>query len=180
VRWSPYALAAALALTTGLTLAAQTLDMTAAEFAALRTQPLPAEAAGGSEDLVIRVPDAVSPTAPRPVSAPALPLLARTALPIAAVRERDPQLSSERLVVIAFTPDGTVADWRVAADPRIVRAEQPDQTGLLSGQVLRRTGADLHVTIAMLPSISQIRVYQPRWNGAAFDLELVGSVDVRR
>ncbi len=169
------------ALLMSLTVLAQVPGIAAAEFAAIRARQLPADTAPGSEELIIRLPDALPAGAPAPVAAPVLPLVARAAQTAAAVRERDPQLASDRLVVIAYTADGAVADWRVAPDPRIVRSEQPnDATGLLSGRVLLQTGVDLHVPIAALPSIALVRIYQPRWNGAAFDLEPVGSVDLRR
>jgi hypothetical protein len=101
----------------------------------------------------------------------ALPAPARRPPGPPLARERDPQLSGDRLVVVAVDADGTPTDVRIVPDPRIVRAETPDATGLLSGTVLMYPDVELRVTLTASPDTRELRVYQPRWTGDAWALD---------
>ena len=60
---------------------------------------------------------------------------------------------------------------RIVRDPTIVRAEAPDASGLLSGQVLRRTNTTFVITIPVPSTVQELRIYKPRWTGASFVLD---------
>jgi hypothetical protein len=93
-------------------------------------------------------------------------------------RERDPQLSAEHLVVISSDAAGRELDWRIVPDPRLIRAEVPDEQGRLSGRLLQRSQADLLVDVPDLPQIARLRVYAAEWDGSAFVLHLLLTADL--
>jgi hypothetical protein len=64
----------------------------------------------------------------------------------------------------------------VLPDPRLLRAEWPDPTGVVQGVKLHRANADFFVPVPDDSAITELRVYHPRWTGTAFDLDLVGTV----
>ena len=74
-------------------------------------------------------------------------------------------------MVTAVDAAGNVLDWRVVPDPRVVRSEHPDATGVLSGTVLTLTEADLQVPIAANAQIAALHVYKPRWTGVEWTLD---------
>jgi hypothetical protein len=93
-------------------------------------------------------------------------------------KERHPELSAEKLVVVATDLSGKELDWRIVADPRLIRGEVADSRGNLTGQPFRRIEADLLVTIPDRPEIRRLRLYEPRWTGGEFVLDLLGTVDL--
>ena len=103
--------------------------------------------------------------ASRPVSAPV-------------VRERNPQLSSDHLVIFAVDAADTELGWQLVKDPRVIRAEEPTATGMLTGQVLYRPSAEFPVSLPEGLRVAAIRIYQARWTGDRFDLVSLGSVSV--
>jgi hypothetical protein len=151
-----------------------TLD--AAAFADLKAKPAPDATAGGSQDWTIRWTTKAFSDSGRDTFL----VLDRRDLAVAAVRERDPQLSADRLVVIAVDSSGATVDWRIVADPTVLRAEHPDATGLLSGRTLLQPAADFIVPLAGASRISEIRIYKPRWTGTEFVLEPLGASPAAR
>jgi hypothetical protein len=93
-------------------------------------------------------------------------------------RERNPQLSSDQIVVVAVDRQGRDIDWQLVPDPRVLRAELPDITGELRGQVFHHVKTELLVSLPDNPAIVQIRLYHPRWTGNTFVLELLGTVSL--
>jgi hypothetical protein len=91
-------------------------------------------------------------------------------------RERRPELSQDQLVVVETSADGTVLDWRLVQNPRIVRSEAPGPNGTLTGTVVELPDAELLLTVADVPGANRLRIYQPRWTGAEFMLDAVGDV----
>jgi hypothetical protein len=147
----------------------------AAAFADLKTTPAP-DPGGGSQDWVIRWTTKAASASQQDTFA----VLDRRDLAVGVVRERDPQLAADRLVVIAVDAAGATVDWRIVADPTVLRAEEPDPTGLLSGRTLTQPAAELRVALAADPRISEIRLYKPRWTGTAFVLEPLGALAAAR
>jgi hypothetical protein len=104
---------------------------------------------------------------------------ARTPVSDPPVRERDPQIAEDDLVIVALDPQGREIGWQHLKDPRIVRSEQPGPDGLLTGQVLHRSDAEFVVRMPdSLPAVS-LRVYEPQWNGTEFMLRELGTVVLR-
>lgn len=91
-------------------------------------------------------------------------------------RERRPQLSADMLVLVVRAADGRELDWRTARNPRILRAETPQPDGRLTGQFFELTDVDLFVAIPRLLDASAVRIYQPRWTGTEYALDIVGDV----
>jgi hypothetical protein len=102
-------------------------------------------------------------------------LLDRRAITGRPPRQREPELNHDRMVIVARDAAGKILHWQVVADPRIVRAEAPGPGGELRGRIFYRERADFLFTLPDEPGIARIDFYQPRWTGAAFDLDLIGS-----
>ena len=91
-------------------------------------------------------------------------------------RDRNPELAADRIVVVSVDAVGREVDWRIVADPRIIRAEFPDEQGRLSGRTLRYSEASLLIDIPDDPAIVSLRVYEPRPADGEFLLQLIASV----
>jgi hypothetical protein len=94
-------------------------------------------------------------------------------------RQRNPELSSDQLMVVAVNALGETVDTQLILDPRVIRAETPDQTGEVSGQVLDRADPEFLLTLPDDAAITEVRLYQPRWTGSAFTLDLLGTISLR-
>ena len=62
--------------------------------------------------------------------------------------------------------------------PRIVRAEQPGPDGVLTGTVLYRASTQLTLALPDLPQLIQVGLYQPRWTGTTWILDLIATFAV--
>ena len=103
-------------------------------------------------------------------------VLERRLIAGALARQRDPQLSSTQLVLRAVNSRGEIIDTQLLHDPRILRAETPEPTGDLTGQVFHLSAPEFLLTIPDDPTITEIQVYQPRWTGRAYLLDLLGTI----
>ena len=148
------------------------VPLTAMEFAALQKRT-PRTPLTSTEWAMIL------PAAARRGEVAALPPAAQRPLAFPLARERDPQLAPDRLLVVAVDTAGGPIDWRIVADPRVVRSESPDATGLLSGTVLTYPEAELRVAVAESVDIRELRIYKPRWTGDAWVLDPIAASKVR-
>jgi hypothetical protein len=94
-------------------------------------------------------------------------------------RERRPELSADRLVVISVDRNGRETDWRLAMNPRLLRAEVSGPDGRLSGSTYQVDNVTFDVYVPDLPDTDRVHVYAPRWTGTEYVLESLGSVEVR-
>lgn len=94
-------------------------------------------------------------------------------------RERRPELSADRLVVISVDSAGRELDWRLVINPRLVRAEVPGPDGRLSGGTFE-SPADLQFAIPDLPQIESVDIYQPVWTADGYVLSPLGTVRLTR
>ncbi len=94
--------------------------------------------------------------------------------------ERRPELGPNHLVVVSVDASGRELDWRLTQNPRLMRLEAADEQGHLVGQTVVLDEADLVVAVPDHPSLEAVRVYQPRWQGTDFALDLLGEVAVPR
>lgn len=91
-------------------------------------------------------------------------------------RQRNPELSSDQLVVRAYDRAGALVFTQLVRDPRVLRSEGPGAGGELTGQVLQHPTPEFLVSLPQSPAASELRFYHPRWTGAAFVLDLLGTV----
>ena len=96
----------------------------------------------------------------------------------APVRERDPQIGPDEVVIVAVDAQGQEIAWQHLKDPRIVRSEQAGPGGLLSGQVFYRTETELVVRVPDDVAAVALRVYEVQWDGREFLLRGVGPVPI--
>jgi hypothetical protein len=119
------------------------------------------------------------PTAPgdtRPINE--FEVVRRRAVDHQFVRERDPQLSVDDLVLVGLDASGREISWQKVKDPRLVRAEFPSSSGELSGRVLHRPLTEI---VARLPdglAAVALRIYETQWTGTQFVLRQLGDVTV--
>ena len=91
-------------------------------------------------------------------------------------RQRNPELSSDQIVVRAYDRAGALVFTQLVRDPRVLRSESPGPTGELSGQVLQHPTPEFLVSLPQNPAATELRFYHPRWTGAAYVLDLLGTV----
>jgi len=95
-------------------------------------------------------------------------------------RQRNPKLSLQHLVVVGLNAQGEETSRTVILDPRIVRAETAEPSGTLTASELRyRNDVIFSVTMPDDPSVIALRIYQPRWTGKEFALDLIGEASLR-
>jgi hypothetical protein len=128
----------------------------------------------------LSVRSAVSPSAAGALLAEAsLQVVARRPTESPLVRERDPQLAADELVVIAVDSNGTAIGWQHLKDPRLLRAEAPGPDGVLAGQTLYRSYAEFAVAMPEDARAVEMRVYETDWTGHAWTLVPLGTVSLR-
>jgi hypothetical protein len=107
---------------------------------------------------------------------PAFAVIERRALTTGPARQRNPELSSDQVVVRTYDAGGRLVHTQLVPDPRVVRAEVAQPDGALSGERLNRTATELLLTVPDSPPPREIRLFHPRWTGTAFALEPLGVI----
>ena len=95
-----------------------------------------------------------------------------------APRQRRPEIAEGQIVVTVVDAAGNEKGRTIVPDPRILRAEFPDETGQLQGNHRVRPNAEFLVTLPDDPSIRELRIHEPRWNGSEFELDLLVAVEL--
>jgi hypothetical protein len=104
----------------------------------------------------------------------------RTPITDRPVRERDPQVGPEEIVVVAVDAQGRELGWQHLPDPRLVRSEQPGPGGLLSGQRLYRADTELVVRVPEEMRAAALRIYMPQPTPQQAGLLGVGTIRLDR
>jgi hypothetical protein len=120
-------------------------------------------------------PQAGSPSAP---PANAFTLLDQRRLDGELRRERKPEISPNHLVVVVLDATARELDWRLVANPRVLRAEGPGPGGQLTGRVLEQGSAELLLTIPDVSGADRIQIYRPIWTGKEYRLEPLAQVSI--
>ncbi len=92
--------------------------------------------------------------------------------------DRNPELSADQLVAVGTTSSGAALSWQLLRDPRVVRAEHPGPDGVLTGDVLMRADVQLVIALPDMPQLTDVRLYQPHWDGARWRLDLIASFPI--
>lgn len=103
-------------------------------------------------------------------------LLEQRVVPGALRRERFPQLSYDRLVVVVQDAAGREIDWRLVPNPGIVRADAPGPDGRLQGGTIEVDNVELSIAIPDVPGADRVYIFRPRWTGAEYLLDPFGQV----
>jgi hypothetical protein len=93
-------------------------------------------------------------------------------------RERQPEPSANDLVIVVQDSTGRDLDWRIIPNPRLIRAETPDQNGVLSGRVIERDQVELLVYIPDVAGADRIQIFSPVWNGKDYTLDPLGQLTI--
>ncbi len=94
-------------------------------------------------------------------------------------RQRDPQLSEDQWLIRGVDREGRTSAEVLIPDPRLLRAEFPTESGELQGEELYHASADFLVPLPLDPVMTELHIYQPRWTGDYFQLDLLGTVTLR-
>ena len=103
-------------------------------------------------------------------------LLDQRVVPGALRRERFPQPSYDRLVVVVQDAAGRELDWRLVPNPSILRAEAPGPDGRLQGEIIEVDSVELSIAIPDISGADRVNIYRPRWTGAEYMLDPFGEV----
>ncbi len=93
-------------------------------------------------------------------------------------RQRNPELSSMQLVLIAYDTQKHEVTRVVIADPRLIRAETVGSSGQLETKIIYRKNVDFTVVLPDDPNIKRLKIYHPHWTGTNFILELIGETQL--
>lgn len=95
-------------------------------------------------------------------------------------RLRSLELSPAHLLVAAVSKDARLLWWAVVPDPRVLRAEEPGQEGLLTGRVVRLREAELTVNVPEEAAGGELRFYEARPSEGVYALAPAGAVAPRK
>ncbi len=90
------------------------------------------------------------------------------------LRQRNPELSSQQLVLNALDSNGKEVAQIIIDDPRLVRAQTVNPAGEITCEVLYQEGVDFSVVLPDEPDLTELKIYQPHWTGTTYKLELIG------
>jgi hypothetical protein len=93
-------------------------------------------------------------------------------------RDRTLELSPNQILLIGTDASGMLRWWKLFLDPRLVRAEAPDETGALKGEEYYLKTVDFIIDFPDEAGITEVRLYHPRWTGKEFQLELLSKLPV--
>lgn len=93
-------------------------------------------------------------------------------------KQRDPQLSPNHVVVIAYDANDNEIYRLAQYDPRIVRAEAGADTTELDYQQRFRTDVQFPISLPSDPRIHKLTLYKPVWKGDGFSLEPIGDTAI--
>ena len=94
-------------------------------------------------------------------------------------RMRALELSPTQILIVSLDGQNRLVWWQTQPDPRLFRAETADDGGRLSGAEKYLETAEMLFSLPDEEKISKIRFYHPQWDGARFNLKLVGSLDLK-
>lgn len=104
-------------------------------------------------------------------------LVAQRSMPAdAVVRERNPEISEDQLILVAVDSDGRPLLWRAILDPRVVRAEGMSATGEMTGRVLHRADVEFAIALPLGSAAAELQIFTPRFTGTDWVLTRLGSV----
>jgi len=95
-------------------------------------------------------------------------------------RYRSFELSSQHLVVVTLDGTNRLRWWSLIPDPRILRAEEPDANGRLSGKVIYQGNVEVVLEIPDDAAANELRFYHPQWTDGRVALVLVSTVALHK
>jgi hypothetical protein len=87
-------------------------------------------------------------------------------------------LSTDKLFIAAVNAKSQLVWWEVRTDPRIVRGHTLGPNGEMAGVLYYLARVKLFISAPDGHGITEIRIFQPQWNGAGHDLEPMATVPV--
>jgi hypothetical protein len=94
-------------------------------------------------------------------------------------RRRSLELADTEILVIAVDENSRLMWWHVTTDPRLLRAENVNERGEISGGVSYLPQVDFSIAYPDDPAIKELRIYHPVWTGMEFRLTSLAVLSVR-
>jgi len=129
-------------------------------------------------DASVNAPPVNVPASKQNVNMDDFTLIKLRRIPGTALRQRAPELSPDQLLIVIMDENGDQRGWTLIPDPRIIRAESPSPTGELSGQTIYRSNVDFLATLPEGLLSASLKIYQPRWTGMEYSLNLLGTISL--
>jgi hypothetical protein len=104
-------------------------------------------------------------------------LISARSVPVSIRPERAPEIRPATLLIASVTDDGREVDWRLVADPRVVRAEL-DDAGQLRSRRLFYLDVEFVALLPQLEGVTQLRVYGVQRAKAGLIATPLGAVDL--
>ncbi len=145
----------------------------------------PIQAHGSESSLVIRVVLASALQAAageevlveQPVS-PTITLVATTPNSSQARRHRYYQYSENQIVVTTHDSSGNELYRDIHADPRLIRAEITGADGQLQSRSFYLPTVEFSFAVPANSNLGSLKILKPKWDGAGFSFELLGTVAI--
>ena len=94
-------------------------------------------------------------------------------------RQRFLELSPTLILVAAVNDQKQVLWWNLQPDPRIFRADSVDAEKQVTGKTFYRNDAEMLVSLPADKAITEVRFYQPVWDGkSAYSLKSIGNLSL--
>ena len=93
-------------------------------------------------------------------------------------RQRASFIAKDRLVVIAYDKNNLEVSRYYVRDPRLIRAEFPDEQGHLTAQEFVKSKVNLPIILSENAQVSELSIFEPVWTGEFYDLRLLGAVSL--
>lgn len=92
-------------------------------------------------------------------------------------RQRFFELSPTLILVTAVNDQKQVLWWNLQPDPRVFRADEVDAENRVTGKTLYRNSAEMLISLPADKAITELRFYQPIWDGSSYSLRRVGNLN---
>lgn len=93
-------------------------------------------------------------------------------------RQRNPELTEDHIIVSAFDQKGEEIISVYLTDPRLVRAEWEDTSGMLTTQNFYLNEVNFSVVLPNKNNIKNLKIYQVHWTGTEMLREFLGGVQL--
>lgn len=94
-------------------------------------------------------------------------------------RQRNPQLTSQHLVIIGYDEKNREIARVMIPDPRLIRMEEIDDSGrFISKRIIYEDTAEFSLLFPENPQLRTMKFYHPNWTGEKYILNLIGETPI--
>lgn len=94
-------------------------------------------------------------------------------------RQRNPQLTSQHLLIIGYDEKDREIARVIIPDPRLIRTEETDASGrFISKHITYEDSAEFSLLFPENPQLHKLKFFHPNWTGEKYILELIGETSI--